>query len=64
MRGGVDRVESERHGDFVVSARYFYRIRVQSCVTWRSKPAICRDAGDYDRACGRACTAGGRCQAL
>lgn len=54
MRGDIDREASEMRSDFVVSAQYFYRIRVRNCVTWRNKPAICRDAGDYDRAYGEA----------
>lgn len=58
MRGDVDRTASEICGDFVVSAQYFYRIRELSCVTWRNKPAICRDADDYDCACGDGGTAG------
>jgi hypothetical protein len=58
MLGDVSRGTSEMRGGFVVSALYFYRIREWSCVTWRNKPAICRDADDRDCACSEASTSG------
>ena len=58
VRGYIDREASEMRADFVVGVLYFYRIRKRCCVTWRNKPAICRDADGRDCACGEASTAG------